>query len=92
MRLNKSASTGKLSRAEISLIKEMFEKYKHKTAPQMVDEHHDPTLFPEWEKPGSSSKKTSYDVLLKVLGKTDEQIQDFKVELSRIKRLKEISR
>ena len=87
----RSANTDKLSRAEISLIKEMFEKYKDKTALQMREEHHTPSLFPEWKDPGDSNIKTPYDVLLKVLAKTDEQIQDFKAELSRIKKLKEMS-
>ena len=57
----------------------------------MIDEHHNPSLFPEWKDPGDSSIKTTYDELLEALGKTDEQIQDFKVELSRLKKLKEIS-
>lgn len=91
VRLIKDTKTDKLSEAEINLIKEMFLKYKDKTPEQMIEEHHNHNLFPEWENPGSSSKKTTYDVLLKALGKTDEQIQDFKIELSRLKKLKEIS-
>ena len=91
MRLIKNAGTDKLSRAEIALIKEMFQKYKDRTPVQMWDEHHDSSLFPEWKDPGSSSIRTIYDELLKVLGKTDEQIQDLKVELSRLRKLKEIS-
>ena len=91
VRLIKGADTDKLSGAEINLIKEMFIKYKGKTPEQMIDEHHNNNLFPEWENPGSSSIQTSYDTLLEALGKTDEQIQDFKVELSRLKKLKEIS-
>jgi len=89
--LIKSADTDKLSRVEISLIKEMLQKYKDKTALQMREEHHNPSLFPEWKDPGNSNTKTSYDVLLKALSKTDEQIQDFKAELSRLRKLKEIS-
>jgi len=92
VRLIKSANMDKLSRAEISLIKEIFEKYKDKTALQMRDEHHTPSLFPEYKDPGDSNIKTTYDGLLKILGKTDEQIQDFNLELSRIRKLKEISR
>lgn len=89
MRLIKNAGTNKLSRAEISLIKEISEKYRNKTASQMIDEHHN--LFLEWENPGDSSIKTTYEELLKVLGKTDEQIQDFEIELSRLRKLKELS-
>jgi uncharacterized phage-associated protein len=89
MRLIKNAGTDKLSRAEISLIKEISERYKNKTASQMIDEHHN--LFSEWKDPGNSSIRTTYDELLKVLGKTDEQIQDFEIELNRLRKLKEIS-
>ena len=91
MRLIKNAGTDELSRAEISLIKEMSQKYRNKTASQMIDEHHNASLFPEWKDPGSSSIRTTYDELFKVLGKTDEQTQDFKAELSRLRKLKELS-
>lgn len=91
MRLIRNAGTDKLSRAEISLIEEMSQRYKNKTVSQMIDEHHNSALFPEWRDPGSSNIKTTYDELLGVLGKTDEQIQDFKVELSRLRKLKELS-
>jgi len=91
VRLIKNASTDKLSRAEISLIKEIFERDKNKTPLQMREEHHTPSLFPEWKDPGDSNIKTPYDLLLRILGKTPGQIQDFKEELSRIKKLKEIS-
>ena len=91
MQLIESAGTDKLSRAEISLTKEMLQKYKDKTALHMRQEHHTPSLFPEWTDPGDSNIKTPYDDLLEVLGKTDAQIQDFNAELSRIRKLKEIS-
>lgn len=89
--LIKTTNKDRLSRAEVNLIKELFEKYKDKTPLQMRQEHHTPELFPEWKDPGNSSIKTTYDDLLKVLGKTSEQIQDFKIELSRLRKLKEIS-
>ena len=40
MRLIKNANTDKLSGAEISLIKEIFERDKNKTPAQMWNEHH----------------------------------------------------
>ena len=57
----------------------------------MRNEHHNPELFPEWKDPGNSNIQTTYDDLLKVLGKTQKQIKDFKTEISRLKKLKEIS-
>lgn len=89
--LVKHTDIDKLSRAEIGLIKEMFDKYRYKTALEMREEHHTPELFPEWKDPGNSNIKTTYDDLLRVLGKTEEQTQYFKTELSRLKKLKEIS-
>jgi hypothetical protein len=91
VQLIKSADIDRLSRAEIILIKEMSDRYKDKSALEMREEHHNPSLFPEYKDPGDSNIRTTYDTLLKCLGKTDEQIQDFKVELSRMKKLKEIS-
>lgn len=91
VQLIKPANIDRLSKAEISLVEEMFERYRYKTPLEMRQEHHNPKLFPEYKDPGDSSIRTTYDDLLKVLGKTDEQIQDFRAELNRIKKLKEIS-
>ena len=71
----------KLSRAEIKLIREMFEKYKDKTALRMRNEHHNEELFPEYRNPGNSSIMTTYEDILTALGKTEEQIKEFERDL-----------
>ena len=76
--LKKSCPTGKLCRAEMSLIKEIYNRDKGKSASQLRNEHHD---YPEWVNPGNSSIPTDYVKLLKVLGKTPEQISAFKSDM-----------
>ncbi len=92
IRLIKGCGIEKLSRAEINLIKEMFEKYKDKNASQMIDEHHKPNLFPEWNDPHSSSIETTYSDLLRLLGKTQEEIKEFEEDLSELACLEKIAR
>ncbi len=79
--INRDCGMNKLSRAEIKLLREMFERYKDKTALQMRNEHHNKDLFPEYIDPGISSFLTTYDDILIALGKTEEQIDEFKKDL-----------
>lgn len=76
--LKKGCPTGKLCRAEISLIKEIYNRDKDKSPIQLSDEHHE---YPEYVDPGHSSIPTDYAKLLKVLGKTPEQISAFKNDM-----------
>lgn len=76
--LKKSCPTGQLSRAEMSLIKEIYNRDKDKSLDQLLREHHD---YPEYVDPGTSSIPTDYIELLKVLGKTPEQISAFKSDM-----------
>jgi len=92
IRLIKDCGRGKLSRAEIELIKEFDNKYKDKTPGQMIDEHHNAKLFPEWKDPGHSRIKTTYSDLLRILGKTPEQIKEFEEDLLELRRLKEMTK
>ena len=81
IRLTKECGTGKLSRAEVELITEFHQRYKEKTAGQMMDEHHTSSMFPEYKDPKGSRIKTVYSDLLRVLGKSQEQITQFKDDL-----------
>jgi len=92
IRLVKECGRGKLSKAEIELIKEYFEEYKDKTPQQMFEEHHNPLLFPEWKDPKGSSIKTRYSDLLRLLGKTPEEIKEFEEDLNALRHLKEITK
>ncbi len=70
--------TGKLCRAEMSLIKEIYNRDKDKSPTQLADEHHE---YPEYVDPGPSSIPTDYVELLRALGKTRKQISAFKNDM-----------
>ena len=92
IRLIKECGREKLSRAEIDLTKEIFQKYKDKTTGQMFDEYKDPKLFPEWKDPHRSSIETTYSDLLHLLGKTQEQIKEFEEDVNELAYLEEMTR
>lgn len=84
IRLIKECGRGKLSRAEIDLIREIFKENKNKTVQQLFDEHHNPALFPEYKDPQGSSIETTYSELLRILGKTQEEIEEFEADLDKL--------
>jgi len=92
IRLIKECGRGKLSRAEIDLIEEIFEENRNKTAQQLFDEHHNPALFPEYKDPYGSSIETTYSELLRILGKTHEQIKEFEEDMNELAYLEEMTR
>lgn len=92
IRLIKECGRGKLSRAEIDLIEEIFRANKDKTAEQLFGEHHNPALFPEYQDPYGSSIKTTYAKLLRTLGKTKEQIKEFEEDMNELAYLEEMTR
>lgn len=91
LQLIRECGKEKLSRAEIELIKEISESNRNKTTEQLFDEHHDAKLFPEWKDPHGSSIKTTYSDLLHSLGKTLDQIKEFKEHLIELAYLKKMS-
>lgn len=82
---------GKISRAEVELIKEIYEENKHKTTKQLFDEHHNSALFPEYKDPGDSRIRTSYPNLLGKLGKTQDQIKEFEDNISELACMRSIA-
>lgn len=92
IRLIKDCGQGKLSRAEIELIKEIFEENKNKTPDQLFAEHHNPALFPEYKDPHGSRIRTTHPELLSVLGKTQEQIKEFEEDMNELAYLEEMTR
>jgi len=92
LRIIKECGRGKLSRAEIGLIEEIYNTNKHKTPEQLFKEHHDPALFPEWKDPHGSRIKTSYNELLKKLGKNQAEIKEFEDDIDEMKYLEEVKR
>ncbi|MFA5309468.1 MAG: type II toxin-antitoxin system antitoxin SocA domain-containing protein [Dehalococcoidales bacterium] len=81
-----------LSKAEIVLTKEIYEKNKQKTPEQLMNEHHNPILTPEWKNPGHSRIKTKYSDLLALLNKTQEQIEEFEADLKELANLEALTR
>jgi uncharacterized phage-associated protein len=81
-----------LSRAEIDLVKEVFENNRGKTPKQLMKEHHNPALFPEWKDPGSSRIQTKYSDLLTLLGKTEGQVKEFEADLDELANLEALIR
>ena len=81
-----------LSRAEIDLVKEVFENNRGKTPKQLMNEHHNPALFPEWKDPGSNRIQTKYSDLLTLLGKTEEQVKEFEADLDELANLEALTR
>jgi hypothetical protein len=86
----KEAGLGKLSRAEIELIKEIYEANKHKSTVQIFKEHHNPALYPEYKDPQGSRIRTEYPDLLRVLGKTTKQITEFEADLEALASLESL--
>jgi hypothetical protein len=91
LRLVKECGRSKLSRAEISLIEEIFEKNKDKTPKQLFNDHHNPALFPEYKDPHGSSIETTYSYLLRILGKTQEEIKEFEADLDKLASVRDLA-
>jgi hypothetical protein len=90
--IKEDPGTDRLSKAEIELTKEIYEKNKKKTPAQLIQEHHNPQLTPEWKKPGIPPTKTKYTELLVHLNKTQAQIDEFEADLQELARLKALTR
>ena len=85
--LKKESPVGKLCRAEINLIKEIYQRDKDKSPGQLVNEHH---KYPEYVDPGDSSIITDYENLLSILGKSQEDIREFESDIRESARVKEL--
>lgn len=62
---------GKLSRYQIRVLRETFERYGHLSESQLRRLTH---KLPEYKDPGGSSTPVDHDDILKAEGKTDQQI------------------
>ena len=79
--LLKECGTNKLSKANIALIKEIYQRNVDKSPEDLECEHHNPKITPEYINPHGSSIKTNYTSLLKFLGKTQIEIENFNADL-----------
>lgn len=85
--LKKESPVGKLCRAEVNLIREIYQRDKDKAIGQLRDEHH---KYPEYVDPGNSSIKTDCGKLLRILGKSQGDIREFESDIREAARVKEL--
>jgi hypothetical protein len=79
--LLKDCGTSRLSKADMDLITEIYKNNINKSPEDLEQEHHDPSITPEYVNPNGSSIKTNYTNLLKILGKTQMEIDNFSADL-----------
>ena len=71
--LIKETGTEQLSKTEIKVLDEVFDKFHNFSWSQLVDYCH---KLPEWENPGNSSSSIDFRKILTAIGKSEEQISD----------------
>lgn len=71
-----------LSKREIEVIDEIFEKYKKADQWKMVAICHD--LLPEWKDPGDGAIPISVKTILKAVKKTDAEIREIASEVEHL--------
>lgn len=71
VRLKKEPPVDELSKAEAELIDEIFKEYGRLSRWELRDLHH---KLPEYVDPGDSHVHTSYETILRALGKTESEI------------------
>jgi len=71
--LIKESGSNYLSKAEIQVLDEVFEKFHNFSWKQLVDYCHD---LPEWENPGDSSLSIDFKKILAALGKSQTEIAE----------------
>jgi hypothetical protein len=82
--LIKNPGIGKLSRAEIALINEVYQELGYMTYRQLIDWVHDPQNIPEWQDPDGSSIPIKIQDILSKAGYSEDEIQELVDELKSI--------
>lgn len=77
-----------LSPAELSLINEVYEKFGHLSRWDLVEISHE---LPEWRNPQGSSIPIDYKDILRLAGKTEEEIIDILSEMEAVSEFEHIS-
>jgi hypothetical protein len=90
LRLIKKCGTDRLSQSERELIREIYKANKNKSVDDIIAEHHNPSIFPEWKKTEKTSIPTDYSDLLGILGKTQEELDEFNTDLDELAVLREL--
>ncbi|MBI4024176.1 MAG: SocA family protein [Verrucomicrobia bacterium] len=81
VRLLKDAGLDELSKAEVALLDEVFEKFGAMNRWKLVDLAH---AFPEWQDPQGGAIPITYRDILKAGGKTDLEIAAIEDELDNL--------
>lgn len=71
-----------LSKAEVLLVDEIYNKYKHLSTWQIRDITHDPKVCPEWHDPHDSSKPITIDDIFLSNHRTQEEANSVKKQIS----------
>lgn len=79
-----------LSAAEVALIKEIQKQYVGWDGQDMGKEHKDASKFPEYSDPDGGRIETRYEVLLRHLGFSEEDISDIAQEFEELVLLEEL--
>lgn len=79
--LKKNVTLKKLNEAEKETIENIYTIWGQYGAKELSDITHDGETFPEWENPGTSSRPISLITLLKILGKSEDEIAALKEQL-----------
>ena len=80
--LKKDPGQDELSKREIKLIEEIYEKYKKFNQWEMVDICH--KILPEWENPGTTSIQIQIEDILKATCKTDREIEIIEEDIANL--------
>lgn len=74
VKLVKDPGVGELCDADIKILKKAWQLRRRKTLSEIIQESHE---LPEWQDPGDTSIPIGIEDLLRGLGKTDKEIQEF---------------
>jgi uncharacterized phage-associated protein len=73
LRLKRKPDLGPLSEAEVEIIKEIFRRHQDLDKWILRDKTHG---LPEWEDPGTSSREIPIEQILRILGKSEDEIEE----------------
>lgn len=86
--LEKEPQSDELSKRELELINEIYDKYKDVNKWDMVDICH--KILPEWEHPGESSIPIRIEDILKAVNKTEREIEIIEEEISNLEYIQKV--
>jgi hypothetical protein len=89
VRLKASSPEKKLSRAEIKLIDDIYDKYGQMTWRELIEWSHDKKNIPEWENPKGSRLPISIKAILKEAQFPDDEVDNILEEIETSQSIRE---